>query len=349
MNGTPYKATHILFYHRICLAVTVCCALGVPDRSFGQPAPLPAEWQHEQRFEVTASGLLKLSLPPATLDAARPALEDLRLYDDAGHEVPYLIERPRPTGKITQPAKSFQASLSGTFTVLTLETGLTQPLDGVTLETPAAAFLKAVQISGSRTEGGWQTLARGSRSFANRAARANCRLSVPAGVWPWLRLTVNDQRSQPIPFTGARVHAAAVEPVPAEAVPVTIAGRDENPGETRLTLNLGAANLDVADIQIESTEPLFTRQVTLAVPHEADGTIREQPLAHGVIYRVAVEGQPASSNLTVRVESPVHSRELLLLIEKQGQPASADHRRARRTAPGLSRLPGALSRRPTIC
>jgi len=46
-------------------------------------------------------------LPVETLDAARPALEDLRLYDDAGNEVPYLIERPVPVTKIVQNVKSF--------------------------------------------------------------------------------------------------------------------------------------------------------------------------------------------------------------------------------------------------
>ena len=124
-------------------------------------APLPAEWQHEQRFEVPATGLMKLSLPMATLDTARPGLEDLRLYDDAGHEVPYLIERPKPAGRIIQEAKSFQVSVDAAKTVLTLETGLAHPLDGVTLETPASSFLKAVRIEGSLDGQGWQTLAQG--------------------------------------------------------------------------------------------------------------------------------------------------------------------------------------------
>jgi hypothetical protein len=283
-------------------------------------ASLPADWQHEQRFETPASGLVKLSLPPATLDAARPAVEDLRLYDDVGMEVPYLIERPRPTGKIVQAAKSFQVSVEGTFTVLTLETGLTQPLDGVTLETPARAFLKAVQIEGSTDGNRWQTLARGQPIFRDPGGASQLRIALPAGAWQRLRLEVFDRRSQPIPFTGARVHAAAVEPVPVEAVPITIAGRDENPGETRLTLNLGAANLDVAAIQIDTAELLFTRSVTVAVPHVGDGVIREQPLAQGLVYRVAVEAQAPSSNLTVPVESPVHSRELLLLIKNQDSP-----------------------------
>ena len=268
---------------------------------------------------------MKLSLPAATLDAARPGLEDLRLYDDAGTEVPYLIERPRPTGKITQAAKSFQVSVERNITILTLETGLTQPIDGVTLETPARAFLKAVQIEGSTDGRSWRTLAWGQPIFREPGGASQLHLAVPVGVWSGLRFDVIDQRSQPIPFTGARVHAAAVEPVPAEAVPITIAGRDENPGETRLTLNLGAANLDVAAVQIDTTEPLFTRQVTVAVPHIAEDAIREQPLAQGVVYRVAVEAQPPSGNLTVPLESPVHSRELLLLIKNHDSPPLADH------------------------
>jgi hypothetical protein len=307
-----------------CRAIIICatglCLLVVACGSSGQAAPLPSDWQHEQRFEAPAAGLVKLSLPPATLDAARPALEDLRLYDTAGVEVPYLIERPRPTSKVTQSVKSFQVAVNPSTTVLTLETGLAQPLDGVTLETPAVTFLKAVQIEGSADGQAWQTLAQGQPIFRQPGGASQLRLAVPAGAWPWLRLTVADQRSQPIPFTGASVHAAAVEPVPAVAVPVTITGRDENPGETRLTLNLGAANLDVAAIEIDTAEPLFTRPVTLAVPQIEEEGIREQPLAYGVIYRVAIEGQPTSSNLAVPLESPVHSRELLLLIKNQDSP-----------------------------
>ena len=109
-------------------------------------AGLPADWQREQPFNVPASGLMKLSLPVETLDAARPALEDLRLCDGAGNEVPYLIERPVPVVKVVQNVKSFHVSLTSSNTAIVLETGLTQPLDDVTLETPARSFLKPVRI-----------------------------------------------------------------------------------------------------------------------------------------------------------------------------------------------------------
>jgi hypothetical protein len=51
-------------------------------------ANLPSDWQRDQSFDVLTTGLVKMSLPVETLDAARPALEDLRLYGSAGNEVP---------------------------------------------------------------------------------------------------------------------------------------------------------------------------------------------------------------------------------------------------------------------
>jgi hypothetical protein len=73
-----------------------------------QSPPLPAEWQHAQQFDVAAPGLVKISLPVETLDAARPALEDLRLCDDAGNELPFLIARPVPSPKAVQSANHFK-------------------------------------------------------------------------------------------------------------------------------------------------------------------------------------------------------------------------------------------------
>ena len=283
-------------------------------------ASLSAEWQHAQQFDVAAPGLVKLSLPVATLDAARPALEDLRLYDDSGNELPYLIQRPMPTARAIQSAKSFQVSLNPSTTVLTLETGLAQPLDGVTLQSPATSFIKSVKIETSADGKRWEPVSQGQPIFRQPNGASQLHLSLPPGPRPWLRLTMDDQRSQPIPFTGAIVHAASAEPTSNEFFSVTLAERHENPGATRLTLNLGAANLDIANIQIETAEPLFTRSVTLAVPQVLEDSIREQTVARGTLYRVAIEGQTAVANLTVPLESQVRSRELLLLIQNQDSP-----------------------------
>jgi hypothetical protein len=287
---------------------------------FTAAAALPDGWQKEQRFEIAAPGLVKISLPVETLDAARPALEDLRVCDDTGSELPFLIARPAPSAKAVQAAKSFQTSLLPAATVITLETGLAQPLDGVTLETPAANFIKAVRVEDSADGENWRRLAQGQPIFRQLYGAGQLHVSFPAGEWRWLRLTVDDQRSSPVPFTGARVHAADVEATPSELQNIVIAERNENPGETRLMLNLGAANLDVASVKIETDEPLFTRTVTVAVPQVAEDSIREQTVGQGVIYRVALEGQPPSANLAVPLETKIRSRELVLLIRNEDSP-----------------------------
>ncbi len=304
-------------------------------------AGLPAEWQHEQPFNVSVPGLVKLNLPVETLNAARPALEDLRLYDDAGNEVPYLIERPTPVGKVIAEAKSFQVSLSASNTVITIETGYPrrssqlsekgalveivypQPLDGVTLVTPAKNFIKSVLVEASADGKRWQKLASGLPIFRQSDGASQLRLQIPEGAWPWLRLTVDDQRSQPIPFTSAMVHAAAPIKVPDELLPVTMVEQDENPGETRLVLDLGAANMNVTTVQIKTAEPLFTRQVSLALPLMWGNAIREQPIAHGTIYRIAVEGQPVAENLSILLGKQVPTHELLLIIQNQDSPPLA--------------------------
>ena len=309
-----------IFGNHRCLGAVCLSTLALAFSLSVHAAGLPADWRREQPFNVPAPGLVKLSLPVETLDAARPALEDLRLCDGAGNEVPYLIERPVPVVKVVQNVKSFHVSLNPNNTAIVLETGLAQPLDSVTLETPAGSFLKAVRVEGSADLKRWQTLEQGQPIFRQPDGASRLHVSFPAGTWPWLRLTVDDQRSPPIPFTGARIHVAVTETAPSEQLPVAITERDENPGETRVALNLGAANLNIVAVQIETAEPLFTRQVTVAVPQVSEDTVREQTIGQGVIYRIAVEGQPVSEDLLLPLDSLVRSRELLLFIRNQDSP-----------------------------
>ena len=147
-----------------------------------------------------------------------PALEDLRLYDQAGNEVPYLIERPAQVAKAAQAVKALQVSLNASTTVITLETGLAQPLDGVTLETPATDFIKAVRVESSEDGNHWQTLAQGQPIFRQPDGASHLQISLPPTSSKWLRLTVDDGRSPPVPFTGALVHPAMDKPAPGELI-----------------------------------------------------------------------------------------------------------------------------------
>ena len=278
----------------------------------------PNEWRYTQVLDVPAKGLVRVNIPAATLDAAQPGLEDLRIIDSAGNQVPYLIERLLPDAESTKPPTEFRSTIENAATHLILKTGISAPLIGVNLETPATHFMKAVDIEGSNDGTNWTKLAGGDSLFQlpNRATKLQ--VSFPEGAWQFLRITIDDLGSPPVPFTGAELHKARTT-TPAEGVAVTVKSRDESPGRTRLALDLGAANLTLGSLRIESNEPVFTRTVTLAVPEVGENGIGERKIADAVIYRVNVNGKN-EARLEIPVDTQIDTRELLVLIGNEDSP-----------------------------
>jgi|SRR5438132_8372734 len=278
----------------------------------------PNEWRQTQALNVPTSGLVRINLPAATVEAALPGLEDLRIVDPTGSQVPYLIERIAPEPESTLRPKEFRSTIETGATRLSLKTGTSAPIAGVTLETPATRFVKGVDTDGSHDGANWKRLATGTPIFQFPDGATKPRVSFAEGAWEFLRLTIDDRRSEPAPFTGAQLHKARAT-APVEAVPIAIKSRDESLGVTRLDVDLGAANLTLASLRIETGEPLFTRSVTLAAPEIGDDGIRERSIADAVIYRVNVNGK-SEARLDIPVELQIHTRELVVLIRNEDSP-----------------------------
>ena len=282
------------------------------------PAFDPNEWRNTQTLEVPAKGLVRVNVPSATLNAAQPGLEDLRIVDSAGNQVPYLIERLLPDPESTTRPTEFRSTIENGATHLNLKTGTSTPIIGVSLETPATHFMKAADVEGSDDGRTWTKLAGGDSLFQLPNGAIKLRVSFPEGAWQFLRITIDDLGSPPMPFTGAQLHKARTT-APAEAVAVAIKSRDESPGTTRLALDLGAANLTLGSLRIDSNEPVFTRAVTLAVPEVGDEGIHERHIADAVIYRVNVNSKN-EARLEIPLESQINTRELLVLIRNEDSP-----------------------------
>jgi hypothetical protein len=287
------------------------------------PAKLRAaqftEWQHRQSFDISSTGLARVSLPAATLDALRPGLDDLRIADAAGNEVPVLIERARPEPPPIQAPKSFRSSLQPGVSVLLIETGLALPIDTVALETPERDFIKAVRVEGSTDGRAFAVLVDGAVVFRQSAA-SELAVRLPKAIWPWLRITLDDQRSRPIPFTNARVHAAVAAETKAEPSPVSVKSREEQDGETRLVVDLGSANLTLATLEFESPETLFQREIIVRVAQIAGDEIRESEAARGAIYSIDNGASKPLRRLTLDVERLIPTREIAVLIRNLDSP-----------------------------
>src|SRR5512133_1574820 len=187
----------------------------------------PNEWRNTQTLDIPVAGLVHVNLPATTLDAAQPGLEDLRIVDSKGDQVPYLIERLLPDPESTIRPTEFRSTIENGATHLILKTGTSAPIIGVSLETPATRFMKAADVEGSNDGRTWIKLAGGDSLFQLPNGATKLRVSFPEGAWQFLRITIDDLGSPPGPFTGARLHKARTT-APAEAVAATIKSRGES-------------------------------------------------------------------------------------------------------------------------
>jgi hypothetical protein len=277
------------------------------------------EWKYQQSLELDRAGPEKFSLAPATLDIAQADLRDLRIAGADGQELPYLLIKPAAETGLSIAPTGFQAELLNSTTMLTIATGTDQPLDSAELETGASTFLKAVRVEFSNDGRRWQTLAEGVPIFRQDGA-ARTAISLDRRPAAFLRLTLDDERSRPIVITGVRLRTATDRPAPTEPLAPRIVSSDEFSGETVVTLDLGAAHLSLASLEISAEDPLFTRNVSLAVRELHDGQIVERPLARGTIYRIALEGLAPAAGLVVPVGASVPGRELIVHIENGDSP-----------------------------
>ncbi len=271
-------------------------------------------WQWEAPLDVRETGMTRLEVPPAVLDVSQQDLGDLRLLSPTGIESGYLVDLPRHREGTTRDAAGFKVVLAGTTTVMEVTPGTAAVVEGIELVSPAREFLKSVSIEGRKGDGEWQPLATHEVIFRQAAGAERLRVPLPAGGWESLRFTVNDDRSPPIPFTGVQLITASEKPATAASA-VAITAREELSNETRLTLDLGARNLNLAEIRLEITDPLFSRPCQLSISTAiADGGNRMESVGRGVLYRVVGERDVSAEQLVIQVHQRIPSRYLVAIF-----------------------------------
>src|SRR5438045_5125449 len=152
----------------------------------------PNEWRNTQAVEVPAKGLVRVNVPAATLDAAQHGLEDLRIIDSTGSQVPYLAERLLPEPESTIRPTEFRSIIENGALHLIHKTGTSAPIIGVSLETPATRFMRAADVEGSNDGRTWIKLAGGDSLFQLPNGATKLRVSVPEGAWQFLRVTIDE-------------------------------------------------------------------------------------------------------------------------------------------------------------
>ncbi len=263
---------------------------------------------------------MRIEVPPAVLDVSRPDLGDLRLLATTESETPYLVDSPRPWKSGPQEAAGFKVALAGSNTVIDVDSGVPGAIEGIELVSPAREFLKSVSIEGGNRNGEWRQPPINEVIFRQPAGAERLRIALPPGPRESLRITVNDDRSVPIAFTGVRVVVAGEKPE-TDVLRTVLGAREEAPGQTRLTLDLGARNLDVAELRFEIPDAVFSRTCKLEFSAlQQNGESRMESLGSGTLYRVTGERAISVEQLSIPVNRRIAARYLVATFRNEDSP-----------------------------
>jgi len=279
--------------------------------------PLPAAWKHwhySRAVELvtpdattgttTAVGQLAGVVAPPDLYAhAQTRLADLRVIDDQGTEVPYVIfQRLGSSKSAALPTTLRENSFSaGAFTQVVLDAGAHAPFHNtVRIETGEPDFIEWVQVEASDDGHVWRMVQERAPIFRFRknAHEGTQVVHYSENNAQYLRVRILDGDKK-FPVSGAQILLETTEP--AERVPLElamVADAKQPAGRSMWSAELGAAMPLVTEVRFEvNAPPEFIRSVDISSSVEGKDW---WSLRNAEIYRYR-QGEAQQEQLAVTV------------------------------------------------
>lgn len=288
---------------RLLLSIAVLAALAVA--SFGGDLPDTwRRWLYSRPIPTGPySGMAGVELPRDLLAHSANHLADLRLIDDRGLEVPYVLYVDRGGDPVTHSwtARLHENSfVPGQYTQIVLEVQTNSLFHNtVRIETPEPDFINWVEVAASDDAHVWRIVK--ARAPISRFRRENLEgsqtIHYSENASPYLRLRIFEPAHQ-FPVTGAailtydtRQPARVPVAVPAAFLPDASAPADV----TRWSADLSTDQLPITEVVFTTEQPEFYRAVRILT--SADGK-EWQIKCGGEIFRYKV-GEKLEESLRV--------------------------------------------------
>lgn len=229
---------------------------------------------------TAAPGWARLVLPDDVLDACRPGLPDLRLYDASGREVPWALEERVASAPARFAFRNVER-LPGVETTAIVDRGARPALArSAMLAVDGEEYMKPVSIESSDDARTWRPFAKGS-VFSTRLATSTT-LRFAANDRRWWRFRFDDRNGDPVAPREVVVAGEEPEAGITREIPLALSAAA---GGSVLTATLPAANLGVVAIRLEASSPAYSRDVRVSERIFFRGEVSRRLIGEGVISR----------------------------------------------------------------
>jgi hypothetical protein len=243
-------------------------------------------------------------------------LEDLRLYDPAGHEVGYLLIGPPEPAERWQDGSILPVASTEEESGFEVDLGSALRVDRVRLSGIPAPFLKRVRLEGGGDRAHWSELvAEGTLFDLPSEGLQRTELDFTPGEFQYFRVTWNDRNSAPVPLPHS-VSARLVAPQPSlrrTTIPLSFTRVAGEPGQSRFHLHLPGPHLPITAIELKCGDGPLLRQAYVKEPEPASNESAPVLLGRGILKR-AVRGDLTAADLRIPINWPTEP-DIGLIVE----------------------------------
>ena len=312
----------------------IVAVLLVPLSSRAQLVDVAAQraaWQYRLTVTVPAgpspatSGFVALVVPPEVMARSQPDLQDLRLLEADGREVPYVVDRAveraatnRWNGRLADTRREVKVR-----TVWIVDLEEPRSFDAIVLDIRETNFTKRLRVEASGDAQTWRLVKDDAgvfdRPWKTRVHHTTITLAEPTSA-RYLRLTADDRQSAPVDLRGAEVTTSRRISGAEWRRPVGLVPIASRPGVSRYRLAL-PPRFPLETLELSADEPAFSRRAVLVELREVGGQTQEAPLGDGTLYRLRIDDRTLAGEMLALPVRRSQGGELILEVHDEDSPS----------------------------
>jgi len=245
---------------------------------------------------------------------ARNGLDDLRIYDSAGREIPYVIWLPSAVKPSWIEGRVTSLPPTDTTSGFEMDLGRIAGVDRLRVWGLPSTFMKSARVEGSRETQQWSVLTEDAKLFdLPKEQLWQLEIEFQPGKFRYLRLTWNDVNSPrlPLPETVAARELPPWAPAAPLRLPLEINHRRGTQGESRYLLALPAAQLPVVALELTASGANVLRKARVTEAPLSKDELTPRTLGMASLWRF-VSGR---SEIRIPVEAPRQAELELVLSD----------------------------------